>query len=151
MQVITLNTLPENLKNRSLTLSRTARSFYDSVYDYCMFKWTFSPNTIPFFQHYTDAIIKRGLCRQQAPKGGKRGGERKWMWYKKKLNFPWSPPLYTLLATTVPFTVFPKKPCDLPPPPKKKRKKKKIFVTKFNSKQSSKVMKRLFHWHASRN
>ena len=53
-----------------------------------------------------------------------RGGERKWMWYKKKLNFPWSPPLYTLLATTVPFTVFPKKPCDLPPPPPKKKKKK---------------------------
>ena len=130
MQVITLNTLPENLKNRSLTLSRTARSFYDSVYDYCMFKWTFSSNTIPFFQHYTDAIIKRGLCRQQAPKGGKRGGERKWMWYKKKLNFPWSPPLYTLLATTVPFTVFPKKPCDLPPPPpqKKKKERKRKFL-----------------------
>ena len=66
---------------------------------------------------------------------------------RKKLNFPWSLPLYTMLATTVHFTVFPKKPCDLPPPPpkKKKRKKKKIFVTKFNSKQSSKVMKRLFH------
>ena len=121
MQVITLNTLPENLKNRSLTLSRTSRSFYDSVYVYCMFKWTFSSNTIPFFLHYTDAIRKRGLCRQQGPKGEKRGGERKWMWYKKKLDFPWSPPRYTMLATTVPFTVFP----FPPPPPQKKKKKEK--------------------------
>ena len=57
-------------------------------------------------------------------KEGRGEGERKWMWYKKKLNFPWTPPLYTLLATTVPFTVFPKKQRDLPPPPQKKKKEK---------------------------
>ena len=44
---------------------------------------------------------------------------------RKKLNFPWSPLLYTLLATTVPFTVFPFPP---PPPKKKKKEKEKILL-----------------------
>ena len=71
------------LEESKFDIKQNISFFYDSVYDYCMFKWTFSSNTIPFFLHYTDAIRKRGLCRQQAPKGEKRGGERKWMWYKK--------------------------------------------------------------------
>ena len=59
MQVITLNTLLHNLKNRTLTLSRTARSFYDSVYNYCMFKWTFGSNTSPFF--YTILMLSENV------------------------------------------------------------------------------------------
>ena len=94
MQVITLNTLLHNLKNRTLTLSRTARSFYDSVYNYCMFKWNFGSNTSPFFYTilmlsenvaYVARLLKKG-------RGEGRGGERKWMWYRKVKTFHSPPP-----------------------------------------------------------
>ena len=58
------------------------------------------------FLHYTDAIRKRGLCRQ-APKEGKREGVRKWMWYRKEKTFHSPPsPLYNLSATTDQSTVL---------------------------------------------
>ena len=113
MQVITLNTLLHNLKNRTLTLSRTARSFYDSVYNYCMFKWNFGSNTSPFFYTilmlsenvaYVARLLKKG-------RGEGRGGERKWMWYRKVKTFHSPPPpppspLYNLSATIDQSTVL---------------------------------------------
>ena len=119
MQVITLNTLLHNLKNRTLTLSRTARSFYDSVYNYCMIKWTFGSNTSPFFYtilmlsenvDYVARLLKKG-------RGEGRGSECDIGKNKLSIVLPPPPsPLYNLSATTDQSTVLAENQGASPPP-----------------------------------
>ena len=99
MQAITLNTLLHNLKNRTLTLSRTARSFYDSVYNYCMFKWTFGSNTSPFF--YTILMLSENVAyvARLLKKGRGEGRGSECDIGKKKLSIvlpPSQPPLQSV-------------------------------------------------------
>ena len=122
MQVITLNTLLHNLKNRTLTLSRTARSFYDSVYNYCMFKWTFGSNTSPFF--YTILMLSENVAyvARLLKKGRGEGRGSECDIGKKKLSIvlPPLPAPFTICQRRLINPQFKLKIKGPPPPPKKR-------------------------------